>query len=352
MHHATRDVVEASLAACLLFVGAVGCGSSSSADVAYEAAYAGDYYYPADVGYSSVYTTDTGVYFVAPASNGLTTPIAADVTDAGGGGAGGAAGEAGTAGGAGAGGNGAAGSGGSGSTTARGAVGQAIRTVALGGAVCPGQVTVTRPAGTDVCGVSGAGLSIVFSGCQLSGGGTVDGTITVQRSLSASDTDCTSSTMLTVGYTSTITSLTYTGTGGAKIVIPTATDTATIQVPLGTAPSTVTLMSTGQIQRLGTDGSVTSDRSYTGKRTYSAISVSNQTYTVDGMIAVTDTAGGTATISASGLQRDQSCCRPTGGTLSVSRTGGSHAGSHTWTFSATCGSVMLDGKTVTLPACL
>jgi hypothetical protein len=52
------------------------------------------------------------------------------------------------------------------------------------------------------------------------------------------------------------------------------------------------------------------------------------------------------------IARGTSCCRPTGGTVAISRTGGSHSGSHTWTFTLTCGSAMLDNKTVTLPACL
>jgi hypothetical protein len=129
-------------------------------------------------------------------------------------------------------------------------------------------------------------------------------------------------------------------------------DMATIHVPFGTAPASVAMTSSGEIQRLATDGSMTSDRTYTGTRTFSAISLVNQTYTVDGMINVTDKAGGTATISGTGLARDRNCCKPTGGTLAVSRTGGSHSGSHSWTFTATCGSAMLDGKTVTLPACL
>jgi hypothetical protein len=129
-------------------------------------------------------------------------------------------------------------------------------------------------------------------------------------------------------------------------------DMATVHVGVGQAPASVTVMSSGEIQRLKSDGSTASDRTYTGSRTFSAISVANHTYTVDGMINVTDKAGGTATISSTGLKRERNCCKPTGGTLEVSRTGGNHSGNHSWTFSATCGSATLDGKTVTLPACL
>jgi hypothetical protein len=234
----------------------------------------------------------------------------------------------------------------------RGAVGEAIRLIALGADVCPGHVTVSRPGGSNVCGISGAGLMITFNACTLSAGGTVDGSFSVQFNISASDANCDSATTLSVGYVATSTNLSYTGTGGAKIVIPSQMDMATVHVGVGQAPASVTVMSTGEIQRLKADGSTASDRTYTGSRSFSAISVANHTYTVDGMINVTDKAGGTATISATGLKRERTCCKPTGGTLEVSRTGGSHSGNHSWTFSATCGSATLDGKTVTLPACL
>jgi len=56
-------------------------------------------------------------------------------------------------------------------------------------------------------------------------------------------------------------------------------------------------------------------------------------------------------VSATGLKRERTCCKPTGGMLSVNRTGGNHNGTRTWTFSSSCGSATLDGKTVTLPAC-
>jgi hypothetical protein len=269
----------------------------------------------------------------------------------------GAAGTSGTAGHAGsAGATGAAGNGGrsgTGSTTVRGAVGEAIRLIALGAQVCPGQATVTRGGGaTNVCGISAPSLTIVFNGCQLSGGGTIDGMVNIQFNLSASDTTCSPSTTISLGYTQTITNLAYTGTGGAKIVLPMQMDMATLHVPLGQPPATITIMSSGEIQRINSDGSTASDRTFTGTRMFSNISIGSESYTVDGPISVTDKAGGTATITGTGVQRERSCCKPTGGTLTLARTGGSHAGNHTWTYSATCGSATLDGKTVTLPACL
>jgi hypothetical protein len=200
--------------------------------------------------------------------------------------------------------------------------------------------------------VSAAGVNIVFNGCQLSGGGTVDGTVNVQINRSASDTTCNTATSITLGYTSTITNLTYTGTGGAKVVIPNEMSTATINFSFGQTPTTVGLATNGEVQRFASGGSMTTDRTFTGMYTFSSISLADQSYTVGGTLNVTDKAGGTATLTGTNIARETSCCRPTGGSLAVSRTGGSHSGSHTWTFTSTCGSAMLDNKTVTLPACL
>jgi hypothetical protein len=352
MKNAIKGILNGSIAAGLLLaVVSAGCGSSTtSSDVAYEDDYAGDYYYPADVAYSGVYAGGWGyygIYAATPTDPGHVTLDGGHVTvdaghviitvDAGRAVDAGRSVDGGRV---------------SGSTSVRAAVGQAIREAALGATVCAGQATVTPKSGTTICGVSASGVNIVFSGCQLSGGGTVDGTVDVQITRAASDTTCGSATTITLGYTSTITNLTYTGTGGAKITIPNEMSTSTLTYAFGQAPTTASIQTNGEIQRFASGGSMTSDRTYTGTYAFSSISLADQSYTVGGMLNVTDKAGGTATFTGTDIARDTSCCRPTGGTLGVSRTGGSHAGSHTWTFTSTCGSAMLDGKTVTLPACL
>jgi hypothetical protein len=336
-------------AALLVAVGSAACGSSTSEDVAYEDDYAGDYYYPADVGYSGVYAGVGygGIYAVGPAGAGASETLPATLLDGGhitidaghitidAGRTVDAGGRVGT-----------------GASTVRGAVGEAIRNAASGGTDCPGQVTVTPQTGTAVCGVSAAGVNIVFNGCQLQAGGTVDGTVNVQITRTASDTNCNASTTISLGYTSTLTNLSYTGTGGGKVVIPNEMSSGTLNYPTGQSPATFDIMTNGEVQRFASGGTMTSDRTFTGTYNLSSISLSNQSYTLGGMLNVTDKAGGTATLTGTNLTRDTSCCRPTGGTLAVSRTGGGHSGSHTWTFAATCGSAMLDNKTVTLPACL
>jgi hypothetical protein len=351
MNNAIKGILNGSIAAALLLaVGSAGCGSSTtSSDVAYEDDYAGDYYYPADTAYAGVYAGGWGyygIYAATPTDPGHVGIDGGHITLDGGHisvDAGHITVDAGRA---------VDGGRTSGATTVRGAVGQAIREAALGGVVCAGQATVTPKSGTTICGVSASGVNIVFSGCQLSGGGTVDGTVDVQFTRAATDTTCNSATTITLGYTSTITNLTYTGTGGAKIVIPNEMSTSTLTYSFGQAPTTASIQTNGEIQRFASGGSMSSDRTYTGTYMISSISLADQSYTVGGMLNVTDKAGGTATFTGTDIARGTSCCRPTGGTLAVSRTGGTHAGSHTWTFSSTCGSAMLDSKTVTLPACL
>jgi hypothetical protein len=357
MTNATKRIYGVSMATTLLALGIAGCGETTTAsDVAYEDGYGNSYYYPAAVGYAGVAAVGFGYYGIyaeTPATIGNGRGGAGG--NLGAGGAGGVAiGTGGTGGVAiGTGGAGGRGSGSTapGSTTVRGAVAEAIRNIALGGSVCPGQVTVTHASGTNVCGFSGSGLNIVFNGCQLSAGGTVDGTVNVQLSLSASDSSCSSSTKVSIGYTETITNLTYAGTGGSKIVIPNQTSTSTLSATPGQVPATVAVMSSGEVQRTANDGS-TNDLTFTGSWTFSSISIAKESYTLDGAINVTDKAGGTGTLTGMGLQIEKSCCKPIGGTLAVSRTGGSHAGSHSWSFSSTCGTATLDGKSVTLPACL
>jgi hypothetical protein len=78
----------------------------------------------------------------------------------------------------------------------------------------------------------------------------------------------------------------------------------------------------------------------------------NSGYTVDGTMMVKDKNGATATVTTMGLTRGGGCCRPTGGSFTINRTGGSNPGQSTWTFGPSCGTVMRDNQTVSLPACI
>jgi hypothetical protein len=340
MHNRITGSLARSLTgiACLA-LGSAACGTSTTTattDTAYEDSYSTAYNYSAGVAYAGVYAAGGVGYGIYLATPGGALPSAK--TD------GGAARSA----------DGGVSAGGG----VRQAVDQAISTMANGGTVCPGQATMTTQSGTPACATAGTtsartGLNIVFSGCQLPGGGTVDGTVDVKLTRTASDTSCNAATTIALGYTETLTNLTYTGTAGAKLVLPNQMSTATLDFPLGSTAATVTIASNGELQIVAPDGTMTSDRTFNGSQTFSSISTADQSYTVGGMLTVQDKTGGaSATMTGIGLARTTSCCRPTAGTLSINRTGGTAPGQHTWTFTSTCGSAMFDGKAVTLPACL
>jgi hypothetical protein len=306
MKNAIKRILDGCLSAGLLLaVTSAGC-EEEEADVAYEDGYAGDYVYPADIGYAGGFVGG-GYYAAAVGTSAI---------------------------------------------TARGAVGQAIRTAVQGGDVCGDKVTVTPRNGASVCGDAGTGVTVVFNDCELSNGGMVDGTVDVQLNRSASNVVCDGSTDISLGYTATITDLTYTGVDGRAIFIPNQKSTATINHPFGQMPATVEIETLGEVQRFELGGAKISDRMYSGTQTLSSISLANQSYTLSGVLNVTDESGATGTLTGTDLTIDTSCCRPTGGTLAISRTGGNHAGSHTWTYTPTCGSATLDNTTVTLPDCL
>lgn len=315
-----RGALAATFAAV---IGAAGCGTettATTADYAYEDAYLYDYYYPADVAYAGAYGADAWDY--------------ATFVDA-------ALGYSGT----------------SATAAQRLAIGGAVRALIRGQSMCPGQVTVTPKTAAPPCAGSGAtaqrdGITIAFNGCQITGGGMVTGDFDVQSNRSASAQTCSSTTDISLGFTTTITNLTYTSPDGAKLVIPSQVDTTSMSYTFGTSPTVFSINSNGELQRFDTAGTMISDHTSSGTRTIT-LSPSSSSYTIDGTVNVTDKInGGTAVLTGTGITRTAGCCRPTGGTLTVSRTGGLHPGDHTWVFESTCGAATFDGTAVTLPACI
>jgi hypothetical protein len=235
--------------------------------------------------------------------------------------------------------------------------GNAIRALARGENVCPGQVTVTPKTATPSC-TGGAlaavrnGVIIIFNGCQLQGGGRVDGTVDVQSIRSASQEICSPDTIITLGHTTTISNLTFTTSTGARLVVPNQVATGMVEFKYGQTPATVSINSSGQLQLFNLDGVLLSDHTHTGNRTF-AFSVADKSYTVGGIINTQGQHGaGNASLSGAGITRTTSCCRPTAGTLTVVRDDGLFPGQHTWTFGPSCGAATFDGVEVTLPSCL
>ncbi len=345
-------IVIATAAVGFAVGGAVGCDDDegtvvTTADYTYEDAYLYDAYYPADVAYAGYYWANpwdyTAYYYISYGGNTGT---------AGNNGAGGATGTAGTTGTTSTGGTG--GTSGTSNTGRLGVVG-AIEALARGEQVCPGQVTVTEHKAAPACAGPNAaeeraGVSITFNACEVSGG-TINGTLEVQSNRSASAQTCSATTTITLGHTSTITNLTFTLASGAKLLIPNQTNTGTTTYNFGETPTMTQITTNGELQIFNNAGTMLSDHTFMGDNTYTFSG--SQSYAVSGTTMIQEKNGAaTATITRDGLTRSGGCCRPTGGAMTVNRTGGVSPGQHDWSFGPTCGQVSRDGATASMPTCL
>jgi hypothetical protein len=303
-------------------------------------------YYPADIAYSSYYWVDSWAY---PTLYQVYGP--APTTSSG---------AAGTTG------SGAAGTTGKTTKTDAGVAtvsavttaADAIRALARGESVCPGQVTVTaRMAALSCTGGPASvrtGVAIAFNNCKTAGGGTLNGMVDVTSTHTASATTCTSTTMITSSHTTTITNLSFTGTGGRQLLIPSQTGTGMSTYTFGATPATISLNWKGQLQTFASaGGSTTSDHNYTGTGTFS-FGGSTSHYTLNGTVTVVNNlmAGAGTSITATNLTRTTSCCRPVGGTINIMQTSGTGVGSHVIGFGPSCGEATLDGTSSMLPACI
>jgi hypothetical protein len=105
------------------------------------------------------------------------------------------------------------------------------------------------------------------------------------------------------------------------------------------------------MQIFGSTGTMISDLTYTGMDTVTLSG--NSSYSVDGTTTVQEKNGpASATINKQGLTRSGGCCRPTGGSVVINRTGGASPGTATWTFGPSCGAVMRNNVSAMLPACI
>jgi hypothetical protein len=230
----------------------------------------------------------------------------------------------------------------------------AIRALARGEAVCPGQVTVSEKTSAVVCATNAAagraGATLTFNNCNASGG-TINGSIDITGTATASDQSCSTTTSITVSHTSTITNLSFTTADGRKLVIPNQTNTGMTAFTFGQNPTMTTISTNGELQLFDSAGAMKSDLTYMGDNTFTFSGT--QSYSVSGTSTVSEKNGNaTATITRQNLTRSGGCCRPTSGTMTVNRTGGILPGQSDWSFGPSCGQVERNGTTATMPACL
>jgi hypothetical protein len=230
----------------------------------------------------------------------------------------------------------------------------AVKALARGEQVCPGQVTVSEKKSAVVCAANAAaaraGATITFNNCNANGG-TINGSIDITGTATASDQSCSATTTIMLSHTSTFTNLSFTTTDGRKIVIPNQTNTGMTNFTFGATPTMTTINANGEIQIVDTAGATAADLTFMGDNTFTFSGT--QSYSVSGTTTVSEKSGGaTATITRSDLVRSGGCCRPTSGSISVNRTGGILPGTADWSFGPSCGQVMRNGTSAQMPACL
>jgi len=360
-----RGIRAAMGALALLAGGAGSCtgtGTTTTVAYAYDDPYVYSTYYPVDTAYSGYYWADSWNYYafyyaaVGVTATGLASTGVGGAMDLHGtAGANGAAGAFGAAGATGTGGaTGAGGAGGGGPTTVRATLASVVEALARGESVCPGQVTITPKTTTPACAGGNAteernGVTLVFNSCVVSGA-TINGTFDVLSNRAASEQTCSATTTITLGHTTTITNLSISNAQG-KILIPSQTDTGMTSYTFGQTPTSITFNTTGEMEIFDATGTMLSDLTYTSMDTVTPSG--NSSYSTDGTTTVQEKNGpASATITKQGVTRSGGCCRPTAGSITVNRTGGPHAGTATWSFGPSCGAVMRDNVSATLPACI
>jgi hypothetical protein len=231
----------------------------------------------------------------------------------------------------------------------------AIHALAQGSTdVCPGQVTATPTTVNTTCGSGGksgevpAGVTLNFQGCQLQGGGTLDGNVTLSRTETPSNTACDESTTLAVTYQVNVSNLSYLASGGNRTVINSLTSTGTYNRSLDKPPSSITSQLNATIVRSNSAGNEISNRTLSGNTTFTLSgSAPNINVVANSNLSVSAANnGGQGTLTMNSLTKTPSCCHATAGTVTVSGTESS-----TYQFGPSCGDATKDGASISLGAC-
>jgi hypothetical protein len=306
-----RNWIRAGVAPVVATIIAGAAGCSSDDDYPYDPYGYYDYYYPASYAYADPYYMYgyPGVYYAR-----LPTPKAAN-------------------------------------TSTLPAL--ALRDLALGEGICPGQVTVTTERTTAPCD-TGQGEtvpvsnSVQLAGCELPGGGRLDGSVKIAASQTLSDMNCDAGTSIDVSYTSTTTDLVYTAPSGARIELPQVTRTGTFTRALDAPPSLLTINSQGRLERYDAKGAAQSKTTFSGMQTLTMLGA-NGGFRVDGTLTLQDELDArSANVTSIGLTRAEGCCYPTSGSIEVARSDGDD---ERWSFGPSCGDVSVNGHKVSPPQC-
>jgi len=277
MNRNTLRHVIAGAAVALATAGTVGCtdtGTVSTTGYVYDDAYLYTTYYPADVAYASyayAYPWDYSTFYYYLNAYGPTpTGNTGNQSDAGT------------------------------SNLAHSGLAFAIESLARGQQVCPGQVTVTEKTATFACqGASGtaqqrAGALIAFNNCSVSGS-TINGTVEVMGTATASDPTCAATTTITLNHTTTITDLSIKVADGRTLLIPNQTDTGMTTFMFGQTPTRTDIQSNGELQIMDSSGAMQADLTFMGSNAFTFSGT--QSYQLDGTTTVREKNGNARRLS-------------------------------------------------------
>lgn len=232
--------------------------------------------------------------------------------------------------------------------------GATLRALASGEDLCPGQVTIAKTPGNAPCPASDrepvpASTSIQFADCTFADGGRLDGAVQIDTVHTASDTDCDAETRIDVSFTSAATDLAYTAASGARVVLPALTLTGSYTRAVEARPSLIEVGIEGQIERYAKDGEMLAQTSVSGKQTLTPLE-SGDGYRASGTLTMRDPIDDeTVRVTSDGVNRPDSCCYPTSGSIELERSNGDL---DVLRFGPKCNEVTLDSESITPGHCL
>jgi hypothetical protein len=232
--------------------------------------------------------------------------------------------------------------------------GSILRGLAAGENLCPGHVTVAKTPGNLPCQASEreplpASTTVEFASCELSDGGRLDGSVQIDTSHTSSDTDCDADTRIDVTFAITATNLAYTAQSGARVVLPTLTQSGAYTRGLKARPAVIEIGVEGQIERYDKDGEPIARTTVSGKQTLTPLDATGG-YRVSGSVTMNDTVEDESVRATSdGVSRPDGCCHPTSGSIELERSNGDL---DVLRFGPDCGDVTLNSESITLRDCL
>ena len=240
-------------------------------------------------------------------------------------------------------------------------IGAALRALVWGVRVCGDRITIERQLATASCdqiGRSGeylAGVTVTFDQCALPSGGMIDGVITASTTKQlVAGQPCAPGALIDVDRSISIDALTHRRASGVTVEWKNVNGTSHATRPIATRPALLALQLQGERSATGLGGRALFHHLFQGAASVGfspGDATTAPSRTVSGQLTIQHLlAQFTATITATDVTKAADCCRPTGGSVTMVRSGSREA-THTVEFGPACGAIALDGEALDLPEC-